>query len=50
MSSQENPSPNSITLKWGRFQLIVTGRLALGVFAVVAIAAVVGSWLLKAMH
>jgi hypothetical protein len=50
MSSQENLPPNSISLKWGRFQLIVTGRLALGVaVVVVAIGAVVGTWL-KVLH
>jgi len=49
MSSQQLPPPDSIFLKWGRFQLIVNGRLALGALVVVSLAAVIGIWL-KVIH
>jgi hypothetical protein len=45
MSSQQIPPPDSIFLRWGRFQLIVNGRLALTAVVVVSIATVLAIWL-----
>jgi hypothetical protein len=43
------PGPDSIFLKWGRFQLVVSGRLALAAVVVVSLVGLAALWV-KVAH